>query len=255
MLVIAIGFIAVPAAAQWFGLSAFFLADFAPLLHVPAFPGAPPLWSLAVEEQFYLLWPFIVLLLGRRRLAVVALAVVAGEALLRFLLPNVPIEVAWMRWDGLAIGALAALWVRRPAPRGHEERRLVTTIVVLVVALIALEFVLNSEALSAALRITEADLLFGAAIVAVYHWSGSTWTAPLRSRICRFAADTSFCVYLIHVPIIEIVDRLGVGSVTSPVLAGVLRAAIVLPLAFGVAALSWRYFESPILRLKQVYAS
>jgi peptidoglycan/LPS O-acetylase OafA/YrhL len=253
--VIAVGFVVVPSAAAWFGLSAFFLADFAAPLHVKAFPGAPPLWSLAVEEQFYLVWPFIVLALGRRQLAVAALAIVVLEAVLRFLQPQVPFEVGWLRWDGLAIGALAALWVRRSAPRNKDEGRLVGALVAIVVGLMIVELVVRNEAFSGAVRITEADLLFGAAIVAVYHWSGSWWTSPLRSRICRFAAETSFCVYLIHVPIIEIVDRLGVDTIASPLLAAIVRSAFVLPLAFGLAALSWRYFEGPILRLKQVFAS
>src|ERR1019366_2649455 len=41
--------------------------------------GGGPMWSLAVEEQFYLFWPVVVLLLSRRWLYVTAIAIVAFE--------------------------------------------------------------------------------------------------------------------------------------------------------------------------------
>jgi peptidoglycan/LPS O-acetylase OafA/YrhL len=84
------------------------------------------LWSLAVEEQFYLLWPFALVLLGvRRGLAVAALVLVAAPALRFVIAFGFPAQVAGINWhfetvcDSLATGCLLAgcrdwLW-RRPA--------------------------------------------------------------------------------------------------------------------------------------------
>jgi peptidoglycan/LPS O-acetylase OafA/YrhL len=74
-----------------------------------------PLWSLAVEEQFYLLWPAIVFLLNRRQLIRVTGSLIVLATLLRFLCtPYVPnryviYELLPFRMDTLAAGALIAL--------------------------------------------------------------------------------------------------------------------------------------------------
>jgi peptidoglycan/LPS O-acetylase OafA/YrhL len=105
------------------------------------------------------------------------------------------------------------------------------------------------------LRITEADLVFGAAILAALAVPGTRWLAPLRSRTARFIADTSFCAYLIHVPLLDLARFLGFGSgLANLFLAAALQAAVALPLTFGIAALSRRYLEVPFLRLKDRFA-
>lgn len=254
VVVIALMTLIAPGYPAWYALGLFFLSDVAPLLNVPNPPGAPPLWSLAVEEQFYLLWPVLVLALTSRRLVVFALAIVALEPLIRFATFGTLLEVPWCRSDGLAIGALAALFVRQPGFGAVAARRLIAGIAAAVIALVLAELIVRDTAFSSALRLTEADLVFGAAIIAVVAWSGAWWSAPLRSRAMRFFADTSFCVYLIHVPIIEQAGRLEIGASDTPFVAVLFRALFVLPLTFALAALSYRYLEFPLLRLKAVFA-
>src|SRR5205823_2572136 len=78
------------------------------------------LWSLSVEEQFYLLWPAVVLAAGRRRLVPISIAIVAGVALLRAVLvavsgPSLGIYVLLpTRMDELTIGAALAALARDP---------------------------------------------------------------------------------------------------------------------------------------------
>ncbi|HYZ16454.1 MAG TPA: acyltransferase [Candidatus Acidoferrum sp.] len=254
VLVIGLMTLIAPGYGAWYALGLFFLSDVAPMLSVGNPPGAPPLWSLAVEEQFYLVWPVLVLALTSRRLVVLAIAIVALEPLIRFATFGTLLEVPWCRSDGLAIGALAAIFVRQPVFGTAAARRLLATIAAAVIGLVLIEVIARNATLSGALRLTEADLVFGAAIVAAVAWSGSRWIAALRSRPMRFFADTSFCVYLIHVPIIEQAGRLEGGISHAPFLAAVLRALFVLPITFALAALSYRYFESPLLRLKAVFA-
>jgi peptidoglycan/LPS O-acetylase OafA/YrhL len=72
------------------------------------------LWSLSVEEHFYLGWPLLALRAAKRTLWLVLLAVVVGTPLLRWALLDdvgrVHVYVAtWCRWDALACGALLAL--------------------------------------------------------------------------------------------------------------------------------------------------
>jgi len=243
-----------PGYEAWYAMSAFFLSDLAPLVHVYGPTGAPPFWSLAVEEQFYLLWPVFVLVLPTRRLVLLAAAIVVGEPLLRLALTGSLLEVPWLRSDGLALGALVAVLVRSASFSPAAARRIVLFGGAAIGALVLVELALRDAALSGALRLSEADLLFALVIVASVAWTGSRAGAPLRSRTMRFFADTSFCVYLIHVPLIVAADRLGIDAIREPFVAAVVRAIVVLPLTFALAAFSYRYFEAPILRLKRVFA-
>jgi peptidoglycan/LPS O-acetylase OafA/YrhL len=97
---------------------AFFGMNIHPFFH--DFPFGLPVWSLAVEEQFYLLWPSFVFLLSERALFRLSLAVVFLTPLLRALCtPLFPSSVyiymlTPFRWDLLCAGAaLAIVWAHR----------------------------------------------------------------------------------------------------------------------------------------------
>jgi peptidoglycan/LPS O-acetylase OafA/YrhL len=214
--------------------------------------GMGPLWSLAVEEQFYLVWPFLVLFLRRRALVITTLVIIIAEPIARVIV-NGPLDLPWFRVDGLAMGALIAIFVRSRYFVRPVALRACGVAVVVALAVLAID--LQMPTVSYGLRITEADLVFGAAILAALAVPGTRWLAPLRSRTARFIADTSFCAYLIHVPLLDLARFLGFGSgLANLFLAAALQAAVALPLTFGIAALSRRYLEVPFLRLKDRFA-
>ena len=86
-------------------------------------PGFPQFWSLALEEQFYLLWPFVVRAFASRLFAiVVGIAVAALGARVLMLLLGAKTSMVYMwtfsRMDALAFGAMAALIVQGWRVRG-----------------------------------------------------------------------------------------------------------------------------------------
>jgi peptidoglycan/LPS O-acetylase OafA/YrhL len=239
--------------AAYFGLALLFCANLAPLLGVGTPPGGGPLWSLAVEEQFYLFWPALLRFVSVRALTIVATIIVLVEPLVRFEFgqPDT-ISFTWMRCDGLALGALVAIWVRAPRCNRTTSFRVAIAALGLSLALGLLELVMHSTIFSVALRISEANLVFGAIVLSAYTLRGSRWTAWLRSPPAIFFAGVSYCAYVIHLPIFNLVDALGLTRASTPFEAGVLRMLYSFPLVFVIATLSKRYLEEPFLRLKGV---
>src|SRR5579863_5611373 len=99
-------------------LSVFYLSNVTPLFGVAQ--SYPVLWSLAVEEHFYLLWPTIVRRFSVRRVEQIAIAVVCIVPALRlasFLLNwrTGLRNYTWLVADGLAMGAWLAIRVRKPS--------------------------------------------------------------------------------------------------------------------------------------------
>jgi peptidoglycan/LPS O-acetylase OafA/YrhL len=238
------------------------------------------LWSLAVEEQFYLLWPLIAVtvlgLAGRIRgpaatpelrarwLALTALALAlgsAGEMTVLAVARDVPYGADATRLYygtdthsmglllGAGLGALAAARVRpRPGPGGRPRRRLVgLTDVLATGALAALAVAVgtvpeSSRALYRGGFLAVAAL--AAILVAAVARPGSRLGAALDRRALRWLAARSYAIYLWHWPV-AVVTRPGVDvHWPAPVVLLVRIGATML-----LADLTHRFVEAPIRTL------
>jgi peptidoglycan/LPS O-acetylase OafA/YrhL len=213
-------------------------------------PGLGQLWSLAIEEQFYLVWPAIaILFLGmRRRTGIVFAVMVAGilaVAIHRAVMWND--GTSWFflflrtdtRADSLLVGALLAqLWVR-----GWSPRRGVVPVAWLATAILALAMVFA--------RSTESFLYLGGfTLVAVCtaalilaaidgRWSG---TRLLELRPLCTIGVVSYGIYLWHMPVFYVVNRYGSGW-GAPA-----RVIVAYSVTAVVTWASWKFLEQPILR-------
>ncbi len=116
-------------------ISVLFLANFGGVLGVGL--GYGPLWSLAVEEHFYMLWPFVVRRCSMRKLVILATTVWLGSPFLRILtLVCTPVPqhfallYAWFNLDGLSLGALLAIWLRVPSFRRYHLTRIAPLVMI-----------------------------------------------------------------------------------------------------------------------------
>lgn len=242
-------------------LSSVFGANLAPLLHVPVPHGPTVLWSLAVEEHFYFLWPTIVLLLDRKKLLWLCLAIFVGCPILRGVFaasgmnPGSIIVLSWFRFDGLATGAAIAIWVRSTRFERKTAHRIAAICLVMlcVVSVGGARYGIfgTKTPVGLALTYTQAYFAFAIPFVLALVYRGTVWTSVLRNPFLQLSGALSYCLYLIHLSIgdgcqILLANRLHLGP-TETVL---IRAAAVVLLSFAVAALSRKFLEQPCLALK-----
>jgi peptidoglycan/LPS O-acetylase OafA/YrhL len=254
----------------YFGLSLLFMANFAHYFRVGIPHGPGVFWSLAVEEHFYLLWPLLVRFLRRSRLFGLTLALVLGTPILRGYCAHMGMDMvreiyvySFFRFDGLALGAILAMWARSDYYNRKMAWRFAGLLVgfALVITLCGLPFgVMQAHTVaSSALRSTQAQFLFAAAIVVVLAFRGSTYTAALRSRAARVTAELSFCLYLIHLSLgdgyYRVLTAMHFNDVAHFGIDGAVfvRFLVIGAAAFGLAALSRRFLEIPLLELKRYF--
>jgi peptidoglycan/LPS O-acetylase OafA/YrhL len=241
-------------------LSFFQLSNIAPLLGVTMVNGA--MWSLSVEEHFYLGWPLIVRNLSFRNVALAAAIVWVAEPVIRGIaFPHVAtvFPYSWFRLDGIASGALIACFVRSTAYSQQRARQ--------AAILLALTGILI-EIAGSPWNIRQHQTQFGAAFeyppinmicAAVVMWgacaSGLMETFILRLWPLRICGDLSYCLYLTHMMVMDAYDAslrlLGYPLSLTSFRGLVVRAVAVLAGSFMIAAISRRCLEHPALRLKR----
>ena len=219
-------------------------------------------WSLAIEEQFYLLWPVVLLALLRRN--------VTHKSILFFVTMGALASIAWMtmldakgfpllrvyvgsdtRGHSLLIGCLLALmlrWNRIPADWLLNKRlmRLMTAGSLIVLILSSAIFMVGDQFLYRGgfpLIAVSSALLILSLVFNEPEGLGSVFCHP----VCLWMGKRSYGLYVWHWPVYFLVGKFG------------LERAVAIPLAvagtFVVAALSYRFIESPFLKLKHRYSA
>jgi peptidoglycan/LPS O-acetylase OafA/YrhL len=228
-------------------------------------PGWPPLghtWSLAIEEQYYLVFPAVVLLASRLTLSRLLWVVVVVSPLIRIFTyqswPEASHSLTQCRLDVLAMGGLAGMYLDDGrAERGLDMRRLKLAFYLLMTVMLAM-FV--SKLLDfrgfwhnlIGLSVVDATAALFVLLAAVSAWG--PMDRFLRLAPIRALGKVSYCVYLLHFPIVYLTrDLLGSAMAPSWFRTGA-EAVVSISATLLLAAISWSFFEKPMLSLKRHFA-
>ena len=223
-------------------------------------------WSLAIEEQFYLVWPLLIWLCPPRVVAPLCAVILLSQPVARVYARDAEVAalsifvLPWFRLDGFATGALLAVAQRRGWLPTLDRW-------VPVVATAAVAGIIGCAILGEStwwwnrwmqqygyslIAITGGAML----VSGITRPADSLWPRMLSAGWLRAFGKYSYSLYLIHAPIMRAVreyvfdpleyERFGMAPWVAQV---VYYGAATAP-SFALAWLSWQCFEAPILRLK-----
>jgi peptidoglycan/LPS O-acetylase OafA/YrhL len=226
-------------------------------------------WSLAIEEQFYLLWPAVVYLCSRRTLTRVCVALIFTALATRTAMvllhahPIATIVLTPSKFDALAAGALIAITVRHTGvlPWLPAARRTLPLGAAAFLLLYSLGGWRWDSAPMLTLGYTALATTFGSLLLLslptspLPHFPASLLSHPLLRMFGRY----SYALYLFHLPLRALVRDTLYGPSQFPTLWGsqlpgqLLFYPLAISLTLVAALTSWYLLEKPFLSLKRYF--
>jgi peptidoglycan/LPS O-acetylase OafA/YrhL len=218
------------------------------------------MWSLAVEEQFYVVCPWLIRLVSRRNLYAVLIAIIAVTPILRLALRTFahahPMSIYVLtpcRADALAIGVLAALlwrdakWKSRLALnwRALNAARIALALGAFCMLVFAPQ---NIGFVAQTIGYTWLAAFYAVCMISVLLRPADILARCMRVSWLRGLGAVSYCIYIIHGAVLIVchgvlLHHLPRISTPSGAAVTLLAAAV----TYSCALLSWRLFERPLL--------
>ena len=246
----------------------FYFKDLVPLWHHGMLKQSAltHFWSLAVEEQFYLIWPLVVWAVAAKKLyKLCGLALCCSLALRIALGPRFGYS-EWMlyfpltRADGLFAGsALAALLATgyRPTRKLMVSLALACCFVLSFIALVDHRQLFFGGAYMTTIGVSSVAVGFTVLIAYSLQSAGAPLSRGLRSQWLRALGKYSYGLYVFHIPVFFLADHLAVDylHITFPLrgFPSLAYLGTIIAASYGVAWLSFHYYEQRFLDLKRFF--
>lgn len=245
--------------AAYAGVCIFFMANMPGLFIHGAYTMYSPLWSLAVEEQFYLGWPWIYKRLKRRGLILLCLMLMLicpllrAAALSKILWTGDIFSKTWMIADNLAIGALIAGAIRSPRVTVRMLWRISVPLcalsAVILGLIISLGIPMKASLFGGSIGYSMIEIFYASVLViALIRFQSRRLSRAFNFLV--FLGDISYGLYLFHMLLMNFYDDLFQTDYNHSIFAFWMRFLVPNGIAVLIAAVSKSYFENPILRLK-----
>jgi peptidoglycan/LPS O-acetylase OafA/YrhL len=215
-------------------------------------------WSLAVEEQFYVAWPLVVMLLSRKNLARLITSLMLAAPLFRFLLHfDYPVWT-FCRMDGILAGSLLALWLRSADVSAFRLRTVATCL--LLVGGIGSVWLFSAASQNGESSILVYSFLaLGFSGLVCFAAFDQMLPRPFRRVLehswVRYVGKISYAIYLfhriVHQVLVFALYRLRIPLRREIASQDAVFVMLELVVVIAAASCSWWFFERPILSLKR----
>jgi peptidoglycan/LPS O-acetylase OafA/YrhL len=228
-------------------------------------------WSLAVEEQFYLVWPFMIYHLSGRRLMYFTLCVFFLSPTIRLILLSNGYSAAAVycmtvtHMEGLAIGSFIAVMLRSGVFEfdGVSVAALRLACGVIIALLVGFSVKFGNfyfwEDWVAGVPLTALSVLFASLLLLLVNARpDSLMFRFFDGRVLRSFGNLSYALYVIHVPLGRLL-HISAGaylkklSLGSTLLERSMFIAVAIAITYALAFLSWHLFEKQVLKLKKYF--
>jgi len=226
-----------------------------------------PLWSLAVEEQFYLAMPCLVRFSTKCGLVTLLFITVAGAPIVRILAfkylgathPAAPYMLTPCRADALALGVLVAVGWREERLKkwAQSHLKLLLGVIVMLLGGVIYLAIANPTQYTHTMAIwgfSCVDSFFAGLLILALLAPNGFWARFCRLAFLRDIGIVSYCIYIIHTFINSVCHYLISSSANGVSTFSSFGATLIAAVAtWLLAKLSWHYFESPMVRLAHRY--
>ncbi len=234
-----------PRSSPWWAYP-LFLQNF--LVPVPTNATGPlgVTWSLAIEEQFYLIWPWVVRYCSQDQLKRIAVGVICISPLLRFYLSLHHVNIYtnfFCRLDGLMAGALLALVLGSGTLEPSRFTKLAWSLLLSAVPLALLFQSFHARWIVLSFTVVAASSFIYLSLFSAQSW----FQRAMTNRFLVYTGTISYGLYLLHKIPFDAAQSLHLDSRLA------LALAVGLAGGFALAFVSWNVLEKPCLRLKRFF--
>ncbi|HVT86252.1 MAG TPA: acyltransferase [Chitinophagaceae bacterium] len=220
-------------------------------------------WSLAIEEQFYLIWPFIILICkNQKKLLFLVYIFLAGCILFRIFCwidygaNNLSFNLQYKtRIDGLCIGSIIAIWKFN---KKNIKIRIIRLSIILIsihlVAIFCAKTMFKNVPHFNFFGFTSISVIFGMLLVYGLESKNQLTKNLLANPAIRYIGKISYGLYIFHYPVLMLFRMY---SFTSWGLKGfwglMVFGSMALIIAFITSSITYHFFERKILAIRDSF--
>lgn len=222
------------------------------------FSVAGPLWSISIEEQFYIGWPLLLRFFGMRRIKQLAIGMLVVAIVTRVLLAVVGVghPGVWCntiaRLDPIALGAILAFSLNGRAPQIRNGLRVVMCVAAFASWWLIARFLEQDGPTSVATYGVSAFASVLLLLAVLRSKAPSLSVAPLSWMV--YLGRISYGLYVFHLFALAVVMQNSADSILGVSIGLELRIVFSFLLTVGLASTSYSLLEQPFLNLKKRFS-